>query len=196
MFFDLGGVVVTDLFPLMDSYLSGISGVQFQKVKVIRNQYWPDYELGRMTGIEFFRRQLADLGSGLGPEEVMAKSLEVVKVKEDVLSIVKRLRASGNYGMGVISNNSDEWAEHLEKTLGLGQYFDAWIISSHHHIKKPDKEIYLLAAEKLGLNAGDCIFIDNKLRNVQGAEAAGMTAIHFKDAEQLEAELKRLGLDF
>lgn len=196
IFFDLGGVLTTDLFPLLDSYLSGITGLPYPKVREIRKQYWLDYELGRMDGLKFFSLQIKDMGADLYAEEVMAKSLELLTVKQETLSIVKRLKDTGKYDLGVLSNNSDEWAEYTDKDLGLGQYFDVWIISSHHHVKKPDKEIFLLAAEKLGLRTEDCLFIDNTQRNVDGAIAAGMRAIRFTDTEQLEKDLKRLGIDF
>ncbi len=196
IFFDLGGVLTRDLFPLMESYLSGLTGVPYPKVREIRKQYWLDYELGRMDGVKFFSLQIKDMGVNLNAEEVLTKSLELLSVKQETLSIVKRLKDTGKYDLGVLSNNTDEWSEYTENDLGLGQYFDAWIISSHHHIKKPDKEIYDLAAEKLGLKTSDCLFIDNTQRNVDGAIAAGMQSIRFTDAEKLEKDLKELGIEF
>ncbi|MBN1544294.1 HAD family phosphatase [Candidatus Woesearchaeota archaeon] len=195
IFFDLGGVLVTDLFPLMESYISGLTGVPYPKVKEVRNQYWLDYELGRMSGVEFFQRQLSDLGVGLNAEEILAKSCSFIKVSEDVLDVVKDIRALGRYGVGVISNNSSEWSDYVGDDLGLDRYFDAWVISCDVHVKKPDKDIYIIAAERLGLRPIDCIFIDNKEKNVQGAEAAGMNGILFKDAELLRQKLRNSGVD-
>ncbi|MBU2560794.1 MAG: HAD family phosphatase [Nanoarchaeota archaeon] len=195
IFFDMGGVLVTDLFPLMESYLSGITGIPFPKIKEVRKRYWLDYELGRMGGVEFFQRQISDLGVGLNAEELLVRSRSFIKVKEEVLDVVKRIRALGMYGVGVISNNSSEWAEYTRDDLGLGGYFDAWVISCDVHVKKPDKDIYLIAAERLGLRPIDCVFIDNKERNVQGAEAAGMKGILFKDVELLREMLRKSGVD-
>ncbi len=194
--FDLGGVLVTEPFPVMESLLSGLSGRPYPQVREARKLFWTDYELGRMGGREFMERWIGELDMDVSAEELFSKTFGFIKVKEDVLDVVKRIRSSGDYLLGVISNNTDEWAEHCGDALGLGDLFDAWIISSHHHIKKPDREIYGLAAERLGLTTGDCLFIDNRERNVQGAEAAGMKGLHFRDAEQLEADLNRLGIRF
>lgn len=196
IFFDLGGVVVTDLFPLMESYLSGLSGKPFSQVKEIRKQYWQDYELGRMDGIEFFQRQIDDLGIDLDPEAVMAKSFELIKVRPEVLEIIKALRASGKYDLGVLSNNTDEWSDYVENDLGLGEYFDAWISSSHVHVKKPDKEIFDIAASRLGLKNSECLFIDNMERNTDAAEAAGMRGLHYTCPEKLVEGLKQIGIEF
>jgi 2-haloacid dehalogenase len=44
------------------------------------------------------------------------------------------------------------------------------------------------------LKAADCLFIDDSLKNVKGAEAVGMKAHHFTTPEKLKAELKSLNL--
>ncbi len=195
IFFDLGGVVVNDLFPLMESYLSGISGKPYSQVKEIRKQYWLDYELGRMDGVKFFQLQIDDLGVELDAKEVLAKSLELIKVRPEVLGIIKRLKARGKYVLGVLSNNTDEWSDQTENVLGMGEFFDVWICSSHHHIKKPDKEIFELAAEKAGVTVKECLFIDNMQRNIDGANAVGMKGIVYTCPEKLVESLKRFNID-
>jgi 2-haloacid dehalogenase len=60
---------------------------------------------------------------------------------------------------------------------------------------KPQPEIYNLLLERYGLDAGDCIFIDDSRANVEGARAVGMHAIHFVEPLDLEAELRRYGID-
>jgi 2-haloacid dehalogenase len=44
------------------------------------------------------------------------------------------------------------------------------------------------------LVAAECLFIDDSLKNVRGAEAVGMNAHHFTSPEKLKAELKKLRL--
>lgn len=196
IFFDLGGVLVTDIFPLMENYISGLSGKHFSKVKEIRKQYWPDYELGRMDGVGFFQRQIDDLGIDLDPEAVMAKSFDLIKVRPEVLEIVKALRATGKYDLGVLSNNTDEWSDYAQDDMGLGEYFDVWVSSSSVHVKKPDKEIFDIASGRLGLKNSECLFIDNMILNTDGAVAAGMRAIHYTCPEKLVKDLRKMGVEF
>ena len=68
------------------------------------------------------------------------------------------------------------------------------MVSGDERVIKPDPAIYRLLLERNGLSAGDCVFIDDSEKNVRGAEAVGMKAIHFTTPEALRAELAGLGL--
>ncbi|GAA3572401.1 HAD-IA family hydrolase [Amycolatopsis ultiminotia] len=60
----------------------------------------------------------------------------------------------------------------------LGPYFDALVFSGEVGVAKPNREIYLVAAERLGLSAAGCVFVDDAERNVRGAVEAGMVGVH------------------
>ena len=55
------------------------------------------------------------------------------------------------------------------------QIFDATVISGDVGLHKPQPEIYELGAERIGVAAGDCVFVDDLRENIAGAEAVGMT---------------------
>ena len=88
------------------------------------------------------------LFGGLGPDEAM-------------IGAVRAARAGG-VRTGLISNS---W--------GLGIYerapidlFDETVISGDVGLHKPQPEIYLLACERLGVEPGDCVFVDDLRENV------------------------------
>ena len=58
---------------------------------------------------------------------------------------------------------------------------------------KPDPAIYRLLLDRFGLSAQDCVFIDDSPRNVEGARAVGMHAVHFISPEQLARDLDGFG---
>ncbi|MFI5608769.1 HAD-IA family hydrolase [Amycolatopsis sp. NPDC051903] len=60
----------------------------------------------------------------------------------------------------------------------LAPFFDALVFSGEVGVAKPNREIYLVAAERLGLVAATCAFVDDAERNVRGATEAGMVGIH------------------
>lgn len=76
--------------------------------------------------------------------------------------------------------------------LGLADTFDAILISGEVGVVKPNARIYQLAAERLGVPAGDCLFVDDFVENVAGARAAGMQALHFAPPDVAMAELRRI----
>lgn len=62
--------------------------------------------------------------------------------------------------------------------------------------RKPAIESYRCAVDHLELPPSDLMLIDDRQPNVEGARTAGLQAILFKDAAQLETELKAAGLVF
>lgn len=70
--------------------------------------------------------------------------------------------------------------------------FDAVVLSGAVGCAKPDAEIYRLAARRLGLAPGECVFVDDLRRNVDGAVATGMVGVHHSDTESTSLELQAL----
>ena len=71
---------------------------------------------------------------------------------------------------------------------------EGYVISSEIHLLKPDPKIYIHLTEKFSLRPNECLFIDDKLENVEGAENIGMHGIQFFNAEQLTTTLYQLSL--
>lgn len=87
------------------------------------------------------------------------------------------------------------WCSRVHDTMkqyGIFRLLDGRIVSSEEHVVKPEREIYDLTCRKFGLQAGECVFADDKIENVEAARAYGMHAIWFKDAAQYESELREI----
>lgn len=108
-------------------------------------------------------------------------------VVEGGLEVIKTLRGRG-YKLGIISNliGEDEIPNWLRDD-GLEQYFDALVLSSVCHIRKPDPKMYHMGCEQLGLRPEECVSVaDNLSRDITGAKAAGIGAnILFISPEKL-----------
>jgi len=59
---------------------------------------------------------------------------------------------------------------------------------------KPDPHIFHLLCDRAGVAPDSCIFIDDAMRNVDGARAVGMDGIHFTSSGALEAALTERGV--
>jgi 2-haloacid dehalogenase len=75
----------------------------------------------------------------------------------------------------------------------LGWFRDI-LVSGDEKLVKPDLRIYDLMLTRNGLSAGESVFIDDSLMNVDGARAAGMAGLHFQSPEKLRMDLAALGL--
>lgn len=110
-------------------------------------------------------------------------------IDEDMLRLIDRLRS--RMRVGLLSNATTRLERDLE-TLDLAGHFDLICNSARMAMAKPDMEIFLQAAERLGVPPGRCIFVDDTQANVEAAARAGLAAIHFTGMTSLLDSLKRL----
>lgn len=114
-------------------------------------------------------------------------------IKETV-EILKRMNSKG-YELYSITN----WSrENFPNTNGeyefLGLFSDI-VISGCVGLVKPDKKIYQLLLDRNNLKAQDCIFIDDKIENIETAKEVGYRGIHFKSPDDLLKSIKEMGVD-
>ncbi|MBR5349199.1 MAG: HAD family phosphatase [Lachnospiraceae bacterium] len=83
------------------------------------------------------------------------------------------------YGIYVLSNASDLFYTYFPKFLPLS-FFDGVFVSSDYRMLKPDPEIYKAFLDRYGLKAEECLFIDDRTDNVNGAAQVGMNTFRFQ----------------
>jgi putative hydrolase of the HAD superfamily len=109
-------------------------------------------------------------------------------VRERTLETLEELRRRG-YRLGVISN-ADGRVEALLESVGLRPHFELVIDSGEVGIDKPDPRIFHLAAERMGVQPAETLYVGDIYEiDVQGARAAGMEAI------LIDPQSSREGLD-
>ncbi len=89
------------------------------------------------------------------------------------------VKANG-YNVYVLSNAHKSFYRYFPRYFDLS-FFDGVIVSADVHTGKPDKKIYKCLLEKYNLKAEECLFIDDRADNVDGAIKAGMRAHQFKN---------------
>ncbi|HEX9416037.1 MAG TPA: HAD family phosphatase [Gaiellaceae bacterium] len=95
--------------------------------------------------------------------------------REGALEVLLELRRRG-LKLGLISVCSEEVPRLWEETP-LAPAIDVPVFSCSVGVRKPESRIYEIAAERLGLRTGDCLFVDDQPEFVEGAVAAGMDAV-------------------
>ncbi|MCP2167971.1 HAD-IA family hydrolase [Goodfellowiella coeruleoviolacea] len=74
----------------------------------------------------------------------------------------------------------------------LADLFDVLVFSGEVGFGKPDERIYRLTAARLGLQPGECVFVDDLRGNVLAAVATGMVGVHHRSVAATLAELATL----
>ena len=99
----------------------------------------------------------------------------------DVFPTLTALRQRG-YLIGIITNGTPRTQCRKMDHSGLRPYVDLVILAGAEGIQKPDTRIFRMAAARLGLPTTACLFVgDHPLNDIEGARAAGFTAVR-KDA--------------
>lgn len=109
------------------------------------------------------------------------------------LELVEKLSAKGVSIFGITNFGTEFWAQ-FRPTVSIFNHFADIVVSGDEKLVKPDQAIYELALQRFDRKAGQCIFVDDRLENIEGGEKIGIAGHHFKDAATLEAQLLDLGL--
>jgi HAD superfamily hydrolase (TIGR01509 family) len=96
------------------------------------------------------------------------------------------------YKTGLISNLGIGWIHDFFDAHQLHDLFDTIVISGKEGIAKPDPRIYKRAAKRLNMPPDECLFIDDRQINCDGAVAAGMQSMLFTDFPTFQKQLKQL----
>ena len=91
-----------------------------------------------------------------------------------------------------ISELVREWEPLWRSMLPVDEIFETVVDSGFVGCRKPESKIYALTLERIGADAGSCLFVDDVHVNCEGAQRAGMTAVHFRENAQAIAEIRAL----
>ena len=108
------------------------------------------------------------------------------------VDILKALKANNVPVFAITNWNQDKFREARERFDFLNS-FDGIVVSGDERLLKPDLEIFQVFCARYGVKPEMAVFIDDSMRNVEGARAAGMHALHFTSPETLAGELRELG---
>ena len=199
---DFGGVLTT---PLLNSFVAfqdetGISGeVLGRAMQAIaeRDGEHPLFELekGNLTEPAFLAQLAEALEPELGhrPEMHRFKEIyfEALQPNAPMIELMSELRRRG-YRMALLTNNVREWEPYWRSMLPVDDIFEVVVDSGFVGMRKPEPEIYELTLERLGdgIDAADCLFVDDVEVNIDAARALGMAAVHFRESEQAIGEIE------
>jgi 2-haloacid dehalogenase len=93
-----------------------------------------------------------------------------------------------------ITNFSDEFWAMFRPTAPIFDRFRDVVVSGAEKLWKPEAEIYQLARRRFGLDAGEGLFVDDRIENVRAGEAQGFPGHHFTGVARLRQRLVAEGL--
>lgn len=201
LIFDFGNVVAFFDYNRIGDVLGktlGMDGATFMATARDRG-FTPllqQYESGRLSAEEFGKSVGEFMGLELSHETFREAFSDIFTLNEPVARLVHDLHRSG-YTLVLGSNTNDMHATHFRKQFAEALAPFLALVMSHEvgHIK-PSREFYLACAKAGGALPADCVFIDDLAENIEGARAAGLRGIVFRDMENLVADLEAEGIEW
>jgi putative hydrolase of the HAD superfamily len=192
--FDLGGVV-------FDSPLEGFvkyeadTGLPANFIRTLNAtnadaNAWARYERGELDRERFITAFEAE-ALAAGHRLDGARVLESLKgdVRPVMVEAVRRLKAA-ELRLAAVTNNVAPLASGERDVTELIELFDVIVESSVVGVRKPEVAFYRIALDALGVDARECVFLDDLGVNLKPARAMGMTTIKVLDPDSALAELE------
>jgi len=193
MIWDLGGVILRTEDPLPRQQLADQLGMARDDLEelVFHSPSGISAQLGEISVQEHWNniRQIL----GIPAHEIPAFQKAFFggdRIDESLLADIRRL--SVYYRVGLLSNAFSDLRQFITHYWKFADVFEDMVISSEVGLMKPDTRIYHLALERLEVSPEQAVFIDDYTRNVEGSQAVGMHAIHFRNRAQAWTELQSL----
>jgi putative hydrolase of the HAD superfamily len=193
--FDFGGVVCQFDYRIFCQRLSSCSGrgADVIQAAAFGNRLQVAFESGQVTGAEYHRAVMAALG-------VEVPYLKFRQLYGDIFTEIPETAAllrglHGRYPLYLLSDTNAIHFEHVCAHIPALALFNECILSYRVGAMKPQPRIYQEALRRSGLAAAQCLFIDDRLPNVEGAVAVGMRAIQYESPGQLRWALRGLGVE-
>lgn len=188
---DWGGVLTTNLWVSFNDYCVRSQLDPEAMVKSFREN--PEcrelliaLEKGALDEVAFEQRFAVILG--VEPEGLVDGLFAGVGPDEAMIEAVRRAREAG-LRTGLISNS---WGTHRYPHELFEELFDGIVISGQEGMRKPSRRMYELGAERAGVEASLCVYVDDIPFNLPPAEKLGMATVHHTSSETTVPELERL----
>ena len=194
LIFDMSGVVFSNGLKTAIEKISKNYNLDPKAVKfVLDGSFSHDYRTGKIKEEEFWEKaknywKVDDING------IIRLFFEAYTLQMDTVEFIKRLRGKG-IKIAYLSNAPKDRTEYLDKKYNFIKLFDLGLFSFDAQAMKPDKKMFEKLIEKFNIDIKEAIYIDDREKNLIPAKELGMKTIHFKDINQLENELRELGIE-
>jgi putative hydrolase of the HAD superfamily len=195
VFFDVGGVVLTNGWDRTARRRAAEAfHFDWDEFEERHELVVADFETGRIGLEAYLSSTLFYQPREFTREQITGFILAQSKAFEPVLQVIGALARAKKCLVGTLNNESLDLNRYRIERFHLRDYFDVFFSSCYLGVRKPDWRIFQLALQITQRTEQECLFVDDRGLNVESAAGLGMPALRYRDAGQLEAELRRYEL--
>jgi epoxide hydrolase-like predicted phosphatase len=191
--FDWGGVLIDTPAPGMLALFAQELGVT---PEAVNNAYIPfggRFQKGQISEHDLWEGLCAALGVARPYDPLLWEHVfgQVYTPKEEMFALASMLKDRG-YKVGLLSNTESPTVRFFHQQ-GYTM-FDATVFSCEEGTAKPERRIYEIAMERLGVKPPETVFIDDRADFIEGAQKLGMHTIRFENPQQVKEALASLAI--
>lgn len=196
IFFDIGGVLLSNGWDhTQRQEIAAKFGFDYALFDDRHRQVVDSLERGELTLADYLQWTLFYEPRSFTPAEVTEAIFGLSTAIPDSLELVGRLKATGEYLLATINNESRELNDYRIERFGLRDLFTAFFSSCYLGLTKPQPSHYRRALAITQRKPEECVYIDDRPMNTEVARILGMQTIQYKDSTQLAAELRAVGVE-
>jgi epoxide hydrolase-like predicted phosphatase len=191
--FDIGGVLEIDPYLGVSEKWESRLGLEPGELNRRAGGIWRDGSVGAITEADVHR----SLGETFGLDEATVDAFMadiwvqyLGTLNDELASFVRSLRP--RYRTAILSNSFVGAREKEQESYGFGELVDLIVYSHEAGMSKPDRRIYELTCERLGVAPEEVVFLDDVEEFVEAAREVGIQAVLFKDTAQAIADIEAL----
>lgn len=194
--FDLGRVLVDVRFNRESLGFFGVSPDDKDMEKILtaafNNPLFRDYNMGKISTEDFYRAFTREHHLQMDFETFKQKWCSVFAPVEGMEALFRQVKA--RYPVGLLSDTDPLHWEYCLEHFPFLHLIEKPTLSFEIGALKPTPVCYLKAAENVGYSPEECLFIDDRPVNVEGAERVGMKGLVFQNAVLLKESFKEFGI--
>jgi len=195
LFWDVGGVLLTNAWD-REQRERALEEFKLDEVEFHdrHEMVVSSLERGKISFDEYLDRTIFYRPRSFTRETFKQYIFSLSQAHEEVLAFARELAKSGKCLMATINNESIELNLYRIEKFGLRGLFTNFFSSCFVGLRKPEEGIYRLSLDVTQKQPQQCCFIDDRALNLECARALGMHTIEMKDLDQLQQELRTLGV--
>ncbi len=196
MFWDIGGVILTNGWDrVARKQAAKVFQLDWEEFQDRHDLSFPAFDGGHIKLDEYLDRTLFYRPRPFTREEFTAYIFAQSREYPESRAVLDEVTRLNKYFIGSINNEPWEINQYRINAFDLRRNFEVFFSSCYVRARKPDEAIFRIALEVSQRPPERCIFIDDRVLNLEVPRRLGMHVIHYQDADGLRSELRKYDVE-
>jgi putative hydrolase of the HAD superfamily len=194
LFLDIGGVLLTNGWDREEREMAVAQfNLYGEEVNKRHQGVFSVYEEGKMTLSEYLKQVVFYETRHFSEDDFIQFMYKQSQAYQSTIDFFKDIKKQFQLRVVALSNEGRELNDFRVKQFKLNELFDAFVVSSSVHLRKPDLDIFRLAMDIAQTTPEHSLYFDDRPMFAQVAQTLGMHGIHYQGLESAKIQMKAYG---